>query len=229
VKSTPPKKAFGATKIPASQWHSRLGHPSLPIVQQILSKNKFPFISDSNKSSICDACQQGKSHQLPYPKSSSVSNKPLDLVFSDVWGPAPTSVGRNNYYVSFIDDFSKFTWVYFLRHKSEVFQWFHDFQNLVERLFNRKIVAVQTDWGGEYQRLNSFFQRIGISHHVSCPHAHQQNGSAERKHHHIVEFGLSLLAHASMPLKFWDEAFLTAVYLINRLPSRIINKDTPFE
>jgi histone deacetylase 1/2 len=229
VKSTPPKQAFGATKIPASQWHSRLGHPSLPIVQQILSKNKFPFISDSNKSSICDACQQGKSHQLPYPKSSSVSNKPLDLVFSDVWGPAPTSVGRNNYYVSFIDDFSKFTWVYFLRHKSEVFQWFHDFQNLVERLFNRKIVAVQTDWGGEYQRLNSFFQRIGISHHVSCPHAHQQNGSAERKHRHIVEFGLSLLAHASMPLKFWDEAFLTAVYLINRLPSRIINKDTPFE
>jgi histone deacetylase 1/2 len=119
--------------------------------------------------------------------------------------------------------------VYFLRHKSEVFQRFHDFQNLVERLFNRKIVAVQTDWGREYQRLKSFFQRIGISHHVSCPHAHQQNGSAERKHRHIVEVGLSLLAHASMPLKFWDEAFLTAVYLINCLPSRVINKDTPFE
>jgi histone deacetylase 1/2 len=56
--------------------------------------------------------------------------------------------------------------------------------------------------GGEYQSLNSFFQRIGIAHHVSCPHAHQQNGSAERKHRHIVEVGLSLLAHASMPLKF---------------------------
>jgi histone deacetylase 1/2 len=166
---------------------------------------------------------------LPYPKSSSVSNKPLDLVFSDVWGPAPTSVGQNNYYVSFIDDFSKFTWLYFLQHKSEVFQRFHDFQNLVERLFNRKIVVVQTDWGGEYQRLNSLFQRIGISHHVSCPHAHQQNGSAERKYRHIVEVGLSLLAHASMPLKFCDETFLTTVHLINRLPSRVINQDTPFE
>jgi histone deacetylase 1/2 len=83
--------------------------------------------------------------------------------------------------------------------------------------------------GGEYQALNSFFQRIGIEHHVSCPHAHQQNGSAEHKHRHIVEMGLTLLAHASIPLKFWDEAFLTTVFLINRLPSKIINDQTPFD
>jgi histone deacetylase 1/2 len=113
-----------------------------------------------------------------------VSTSPLELVISNVWGPAPTSVGRYNYYVSFIDDFSKFTWIYLLRHKSEVFQHFHEFQNLVERLFDAKIKAMQTNWGGEYQKLNSFFQRIGISHHVSFPHTHQQNGSAERKHTH---------------------------------------------
>jgi hypothetical protein len=58
---------------------------------------------------------------------------------------------------------------------------------------------------------------------VSCPHTHQQNGSAERKHRHIVEIGLTLLAHAAMPLKFWDEAFTTATYLINRLPTRVID------
>jgi histone deacetylase 1/2 len=73
---------------------------------------------------------------------------------------------------------------------------------MVERQFNCKIRAIQTNWGGEYQSLNSFFQRIGIVHHVSCPHAHQQNGSAEQKHRHIIEIGLSLLAHAVMPLKF---------------------------
>jgi hypothetical protein len=89
----------------------------------------------------------GKSHQLPYPKSNSVSSKPFELVFSDVWGPAPTSVGRHSYYVSFIDDFSKFTWIYLLRFKSEVFQCFRDFQNMVERQFNHKILAVQSDWG----------------------------------------------------------------------------------
>jgi transposase InsO family protein len=155
-----------------SLWHHRLGHKSTPVVQQVLSRHNLPFIRDLNKNVVCDACQQGKSHQLPYPRSTSVSTRPLNLVFSDVWGPAPTSVGRHSYYVSFIDDYNKFTWIYFLRHKSEVFSCFHDFQHLVERQFNRKILAVQTDWGGEYQALNSFFKRIGIDHHVSCPHAH---------------------------------------------------------
>jgi hypothetical protein len=77
------------------------------------------------------------------------------------------------------------------------------------------------DWGGEYQKLHPFFLQFNISHHVPYPHTHQQNGSAERKHPHIVETGLSLLAHASMALKFWDEAFLAATYLINRLPSKL--------
>jgi histone deacetylase 1/2 len=145
--SSPPKHGFGASKLSASRWHSRLGHPSSPVVRQILSRSKISFVPESNKDTVCDACQQGKSHQLPYPKSFSVSNNPLDLIFSDVWGPAPTSVGRNNYYVSFIDDFSKFTWIYLIRHKSEVFQCFTNFQTLVERQFNRKILAMQTDWG----------------------------------------------------------------------------------
>lgn len=170
--------------------------------------------SGNSDESICDACQKAKSHQLTYPRSHSVSSFPLQLVFSDVWGPAPKSVGHYQYYVSFIDDFSKFTWVFLLKNRSDVFQVFLNFQQLVERLLNRKIITMQTDWGGEYKKLNSFFQKIGIAHHVSCPHGHQQNGSAERKHRHIVEVGLSLLAQASMPLQFWDEAFLTATSLM---------------
>jgi hypothetical protein len=67
-----------------------------------------------------------------------MSASSFELVFSDVWGPAPTSIGRNNYYVSFIDDFSKFTWIYLLKHKSEVFQKFYDFLSMVERQFNKK-------------------------------------------------------------------------------------------
>ena len=170
-----------------------------------------------------------KSHQLPYSSSHEISKSPLDLIYSDVWGPAPESVGRNKYYVSFIDDHSKYTWIYLLRNKSDVFRVFHDFKNLVERKFDRKIISVQSDWGGEYEKLNSFFQRLGISHRVSCPHAHQQNGAAERKHRHIVDVGLALLANASMPLKYWDQAFLTATYLINILPSKVIDYQTPVE
>jgi hypothetical protein len=154
-----------------------------------------------------------------------VSKVPLELVFSDVWGPTPSLVGKNKYYVSFIDDYSKFTWIYLLKNKFEVFAKFHDFQQHAERLLNRKIVAIQIDWGGEYQRLNSF-TRIGITHLVSCPHTHQQNGAAERKHQHIVEAELSLLSRASMPLKFWDESYLTTAFLINRTPSHVIGHDT---
>lgn len=88
---------------------------------------------------------------------------------------------------------------------------------------------MQTDWGGEYQKLNSFFSKVGITHHVSCPHAHQQNGAAERKHRHIVEVGLSLLAQASMPLEYWEEAFLSATYIINRIPSKVIKYETPLK
>jgi histone deacetylase 1/2 len=92
-------------------------------------------------------------------------------VLSDVWGLAHSSVGRFTYYVSFIDDFSKFSWIYILKKKSDVFQIFCNFQQLVERQFDKKILVVQSDWGGEYEKLNSFKQ-IGIEHHVSCPHAH---------------------------------------------------------
>jgi hypothetical protein len=83
--------------------------------------------------------------------------------------------------------------------------------------------------GGEYEKLNTFFQKVGITHHVFCPHAYQQNSSAERKYRHIVEVGLALLAHASMPLKFWDGAFLTATYLINLLPTKVLNHMSPME
>jgi hypothetical protein len=79
---------------------------------------------------------------------------------------------------------------------------------LVEHIFDRKIIVVQMDWGGEYEKPNTLYNKISISHLVSCPHAHQQDGSAKRKHRHIVDVGSSLLAHAYKPLKFWYEAFL---------------------
>jgi len=167
--SPPNKQALGVSKSPVSLWHHRLGHASSRVVKQVLDRHRLSFFHDSNNDRVCDACQQGKSHQLPYPKSKSVSASPMDLVFSDVWGPAPSSIGRYSYYVSFIDDHSKFTWLYLLRHKSEVFSIFHEFQSLVERQFGRKIQTIQTDWGGEYQALHPFFKHVGITHQVSCP------------------------------------------------------------
>jgi histone deacetylase 1/2 len=126
--------------------------------------------------------------------SQHVTTAPLELIYSDVWGPAQTSVSGHNYYVSFVDAYSRFTWLYLIKRKSDVYDVFLQFQSHVERLLNRKIVHVQSDWGGEYVKLDAFFHKIGVSHRVSCPHTHQQNGSAERKHRHIIETGLTLLA-----------------------------------
>jgi hypothetical protein len=83
--------------------------------------------------------------------------------------------------------------------------------------------------GGEYRNLNSFFQSLGIAHRLACPHTHQQNGSVERKHRHIVETGLTLLAHASVPFRYWSDAFTTACFLINHTPTRVLNMKTPIE
>jgi hypothetical protein len=96
------KQVLSARKVATSRWHSRLGHPSSSVVRYVLSKNSLPSFSDSSHESACDACQQAKSHQLPYPTSTSVSITPLELVFSDVWGPACGSIGNNKYYVSFM-------------------------------------------------------------------------------------------------------------------------------
>ena len=94
---------------------------------------------------------------------------------------------------------------------------------------NHKIINLQLDWGDEFQALSKYLTQQGISHRISCPHTPAQNGTAERKHRHIVETALSLLRHASVPLKFWDEAVSTAVYLINWLPTSILQNRSPYQ
>jgi hypothetical protein len=111
--STLGRHAHGVAKSTSSLWHERLGHPSSVVVHQVVCNNSIPF-SKSNKESVCGACEMDKNHQLPYPKSTSVSTSPLELVFSDVWGPALESFGCFKYYMSFIDNYSKFTWIYHL-------------------------------------------------------------------------------------------------------------------
>jgi histone deacetylase 1/2 len=108
------------------------------MVQHILHHNHLS--SESNKiDRVCDACQQGKSHQLPFSLSSHVTNAPLELIYSDVWGPTQTSVSGHNYYVSFVDVYICFTWLYLIKHKSGVFDVFVQFQAHVSVLLIIKL------------------------------------------------------------------------------------------
>lgn len=83
--------------------------------------------------------------------------------------------------------------------------------------------------GGEFRPFTQHLTTLGISHSLICPHTHHQNGVVERKHRHIVDLGLTLLTQASLPLTYWDHAFLASVYLINRLPTASLNFQIPYQ
>lgn len=123
-------------------WHRRLGHPCTKVLSQVFHQLDLSM----NKVDFCASCQYGKSHRLPTSLSDFHANVPLDVVCSDVWGPAPVlSLEGYRYYVSFVDDHSRYTWIYPLRAKSEVFTAFMHFKAHVERLFDRKLKCLQSD------------------------------------------------------------------------------------
>jgi hypothetical protein len=140
------------------------------------------------------------------------------------------SISGFKYYVVFIDDWSRFTWIHPLHRKSEVFENFIKFKLLVENQFSTKIKQIQSDAGGEYTSIQfqSFLSSNGIVHKKSCPYTSQQNGLAERKLRHILETGLTLLAHSHLSNRYWVDAFLTAVYVINRLPTPVLKNQSPY-
>ena len=112
------------------------------------------------------------------------------------------STNSYRYFVIFVDAYTKYIWFFPLAAKFDVFKIFLQFQALVERQFNTKIKFVQTDWGGEYRKLNIYFKTIGIHHRLICPHTHEQNGTVERRIRHIVETSLTLLGQCKAMLKF---------------------------
>lgn len=128
-----------------------------------------------------------------------------------------------------MDAFTRFTWIYFLKEKSNLYSSFLHFKAQAELQFNTKLLALQIDEIGEYRRLISFLDQHGIMFRQACPYTSEQNGIVERQHRHIVENGLTLLAQAGIPLNYRTEAFSTAVHLINRLPTPILHHISPYE
>ena len=120
----------------------------------------------------------------------------LDVVHSDVWGPAQiTTLGRCRYYVTFIDDFSKHTWIYPMRQKSEVFRHFQRFKVEVEKTMGRHVHCLRSDGGKEYfsDEFMAYLRKDGIQREFSCRHTPQQNGVVERKNRHIVEVARAMM------------------------------------
>ena len=189
--------AFNVSVFNKSLWHMRLGHPSDQFLTAKFSLNKCTLVNTD-----CTHCLYGKMHKLPFPKSFFTASSPFKLIHSDLWGPVLTSsINGFKYYVLFIDHFTKFTWIYLLNSKSEVFTKFVQFKAMGETQFSTKIKTFRFDGGGEYtsNAFKTYLSQQGIVHQVSCPYTPQQNGLVERKHRHLIETTITLLSQASMP------------------------------
>ena len=141
------------------------------------------------------------------------------------------SIGSSLYFVTFIDDFSRFCWVYPLKEKSGVFAVFQHFVSLVENQTGYKVQSLQTDRGGEYMSnaFKDFLAHKGIKHQCTMPYTPQQNGVAERKNRSLMEMARCMLKAKGLPHKLWMEAVACGTHVLNRYPTKVLKTITPFE
>jgi transposase InsO family protein len=210
-----PSSSFFATSMGVldklwTVWHRRRGHLNNSSLLSLFKLGCLEHSADDRLFSAfvkskCEACCLSKSHVLPFPVHFSRTIEAFNVIHTDVWGIAPhLSRMGYKYYVTFIDDHCRYTWIYFLRFKSEVFSTFQKFYNMVCTEFQKSIKILRFDLGGEYMssEFSSFLSNKGIIHQKSCPHIAQQNGIVERKNRHILEMVQSLLIEALVPPKF---------------------------
>ena len=213
-------------------WHCRYGHLGAQALKQLAVQGLVDgFDYDSSK--FCEPCTKGKHHRSSFPKDGGRrAEKPLDLVHTDVCGKLNAkSLGGTEYFLTFTDDKTRFTWVYLLKRKDEVFQRFAEWKAMVENSCGRRLKVLRSDNGGEYtsKEFQEYLKAEGVLHERTVPKTPQQNGVAERLNRTLVEMVRTMLIESNLDQRFWGEAISTAVYLRNRSPTKAVTGMTPFE
>ena len=219
-------------------WHYRLGHLCMENVKKLskesMVKGMKPMNHDDECSIQCESCIMGKQHRNSFPKASKsqIVDTCGSIIHSDVCGPMPVnSIGGSRYFVTFIDNFSKYTHIYFIKQKSEVLEKFKEFVTMIENITENHVKILRSDNGGEYtsKLFDAYLKEKGIIHQTTVPNNPAQNGTAERMNRTIMETARTMMCHANVPQKFWAEAVNTAVYLRNRSPTVSLKQVTPYE
>ena len=222
-----------STKDDSTLWHLRYGHLHMNGLKILRNKGMVFGLPRIDSTNLCEGCIYGKQTRKSFPvgKARRASHC-LELIHADLCGSMQTnSLGGSIYFLLFIDDYSRMSWVYFLQHKSETFQKFQMFKAMVENQSGCHIKVLRTDRGGEFisKEFNLFCEEEGIQRELTAPYTPEQNGIAERKNRTIVEMARSMLQARKLPNQFWAEAVATSVYLLNISPTKAVMNRTPYE
>lgn len=206
-----------------SLWHDRLAHLNF---KSITNMCKLGLIkTEGSGCDKCEICAQAKIIKKPFPGVKR-NSEILDLIHSDICElNGVLTRGGRRYFITFIDDYSKYTYVYLMTNKNEAFSKFQIYKAEVENQLNKKIKIFRSDRGMEYfsNEFDDFCETNGIIHDRTAPYTPQQNGLAERKNRTLVEMVNCMLVKSMLPLNLWGEALNTACYLHNRIVSRKTN------
>lgn len=208
------------------EWHRLFGHRNADAIKTMFNNGLVDGakLVECGHKELCETCSKAKLTRFPFPKKSQTQSKAvLDLIHSDVCGPMRTeSLGKKYYFLTMIDDFSRYTVIYFLRHKSEVEEKIKEFVAMAKNQFGRAPKILRTDGGGEYiaKSLKAFLNSEGIKTQKTAAYSPQQNGVAERKNRTLVESARCMLTDADLPNYLWAEAVNTANYIQNRITTK---------
>jgi transposase InsO family protein len=185
------------------------------------------------KDRVCSACQAGMQVGAHHPhKNIMTMDRPLELLHMDLFGPiAYISIDRSKYCLVIMDDYSRFTWVFFLQEKSQTQETLKGFLRRAQNKFELRIKKIRSDNGMEFKnsQIEGFLEDKGIKHEFSYPYTPQQNGVVERKNRTLLGMARTMLDEYKTPDRFWAGAINTACYSINRLYLHRIFKKTSYE
>ena len=216
-------------------WHRRLGHVGMSTLKKLFKNGLVVGLKDVRfeKDKLCSACQAGKQVANSHPTKNFLStSRPLELLHMDLFGPTSyKSIGGNSYCLVVVDDFSRFTWVFFLQDKSETSGIFKRFAKRAQNEFETPIKKIRSDNGTEFKNTNieDYCDEIGIKHELSATYTPQQNGIVERKNRTLIEMSRTMLDEYGTSDRFWAEAINTSCHAINRLYLHRLLKKTSYE
>nr|GEY25281.1 hypothetical protein [Tanacetum cinerariifolium] len=211
-------------------WHCRLGHISKKRIEK-LQHDGLLNSTDLRAFKKCVSCMSGKMAQKPYTHQVKRTKDLLGLIHTDVCGLFRI-VSRQgaSYFITFTNDFSRYGYIYLLKHKHEVFETFRVFQKEVENQLGKTIKSLRSDRGSEYMSQESLdhLKEHGIIAHRTHRYTPQHNDVSERRNRTLLDMVRSMMSQTTLPKSFWDYAFETVARILSMVPTKKVEK-TPYE